>query len=212
MSGFELNKIAGAVLLAGLIAMVVGTIADALYHPELSPEKRGFQIVVEDGATPATEKPKEEVIDIAALINSADVGAGKKLSKKCTACHSFDKGGANKVGPALWGVLGRAKGAGNGYNYSDAIMAKGGDWDYDALFAFLQKPKAFVPGTKMAFAGIKKPKDVASLILFMRDQNDAPIALPVATPVSAVETPEAEAASEVLAEEPQENVNTPEEL
>lgn len=185
MSGFEWNKIAGAVLLAGLIAMVVGTVADALYQPVFKPEKRGFSVAVQEdvitaGGTPA----KEEVIDVPTLLASAQAETGQKVSKKCATCHSFDPDGKNLVGPGLWGVVGRPKGAHAGFTYSEDMKAKGGNWDYNALFTFLKAPKKFMPGTKMAFAGISKPQDIADLVAFLRTLSPNPVPLPAPTPAS----------------------------
>lgn len=184
MSGFEWNKIAGAVLLAGLIAMVVGTVADALYQPVLTPEKRGFEVAVEEtqsAGTGAATAKVEEVIDIPALLAAANPESGQKVSKKCAACHSFDKGGPNRVGPDLWDIVGREKATHGGFTYSEAMKGKGGNWDYDALFTFLRTPKAFIPGTKMAFAGIAKPTEVADLVSYLRTLSDSPAPLPKAT-------------------------------
>ena len=184
MSGFELNKIAGAVLLAGLIAMVTGTVADKLYKPDFS-KKRGFQVAVEEGAsTEVVASQEEEKIDIAALLNAASVDAGKAISKKCETCHNLEKGGANKVGPALWGIVGHPRGVHEGFSYSDAMKSKGGNWSYEDLFTFIKKPNDLVPGTKMAFAGIKKPQDIANLVSYLRTLSDSPVPLPVAAPAA----------------------------
>ena len=115
----------------------------------------------------------------------ADLGAGEKLSKKCSACHVFDAGGQNKVGPALWNVVDRPLGASEGYAYSDALAGFGGAWDYAALNAFLAKPKGYISGTKMNFAGLKKPQDRANLIAWMRAKADSPAALPSADDIAA---------------------------
>ena len=115
----------------------------------------------------------------------ANLGAGEKLSKKCSACHVFDAGGQNKVGPALWNVVDRPLGASEGYAYSDALAGFGGAWDYAALNAFLAKPKGYISGTKMNFAGLKKPQDRANLIAWMRAKADSPAALPSADDIAA---------------------------
>jgi cytochrome c len=180
MSGFEWNKIAAAILLAGLIAMVVGTVTEALYEPELKPEKRGYQVAVTEEAPgkAGAEAEKEAPVDIPALLASANLEAGKASAAKCAACHDFAKGGANKVGPALWSVVGRAKASHEGYSYSDALKAKGGNWSFEDLFAFVHNPKTFVPGTKMGFAGISKPQEVANVVVYLRSLSDSPAALP----------------------------------
>lgn len=180
MSPFEINKIAGAILLSGLIAMVVGKVADGLYHPVTEIEKRGFSVAVAEApAAAGAEAPKEEVLDIPALMAKADVAAGQEQFKKCAACHTPEKGGAHKVGPNLWGVLGGHKAHAADYAYSKIFMErKGESWDYAALFSFLHKPKNAMPGTKMAFAGIAKPEDRANLIAYIRSLSDSPKPLP----------------------------------
>lgn len=182
MSGFEWNKIAGAVLLAGLIAMVVGTVADSLYQPKLSPKKRGYQVAVESTDKGGAEgAAKEEAVDVAALLAAAKPDDGKKVLKKCETCHSVDKDGPNKIGPTLWDIVGREKGKHEGFSYSDGMKSKGGNWDYDALFAFLKLPKNYVQGTKMTFAGMSKPQDIANLVSYLRTLSDSPVALPKPT-------------------------------
>jgi len=171
MNDLEGNKIVACVLVAGLIAMLSGKVADALYHPDLAPEKRGYQVDVSSAslAAPGAQKAAEEVvIDIAALLASAQIDIGKKISKKCVSCHSFDKGGKHGVGPGLWGVVGASKAAKGDYSYSKGLNAVGGSWDNASLFAFLKKPRKFAPGTKMSFAGFRKPEDIANLVAYLR--------------------------------------------
>jgi cytochrome c len=175
MSGFELNKIAGSILLASLVAMVAGTIVNVLYKPNLHPKQRGYEVAVSHNSDTESSVAPEVPLDIPALMKAANADAGEAIIKKCTACHSLDKGGPNKVGPHLWNVIGRAKGVVEGYNYSAAMLAKGGKWDYDDLFHMLHKPSKFLPGTKMSFAGISKPEDVANVIEYLRlKAHDAP--------------------------------------
>jgi cytochrome c len=122
---------------------------------------------------------------ILAMIADADLGAGEKVSKKCSACHVFDAGGKNKIGPALWNIVNRPMGAADGYAYSTELAGFGGNWDYQSLNAFLVKPKAYISGTKMNFGGLKKPKDRANLIAWMREKADSPAALPTAEDIAA---------------------------
>lgn len=181
MNGLEFNKLAAAVLVAGLLAMIFGNVADLLYNPEI-PQQRGFQVAVTDepapGATAAAEVAPLTADDINKLILAANEQAGADQMKKCTACHALEKGGANKVGPGLWNVVNAAKGHHEGYAYSKALLEKGGNWDYESLFHFLQSPKKYINGTKMGFAGFNKPEDVANVIAHLRNLNDNPPPLP----------------------------------
>jgi len=170
MKNLETNKIAAAIFLAGLLALLSGKIADGLYHPVEDPDQRGYQVeVAAEGDTGATEKEEEEPIDIAALMEAASADSGSKVFKKCAACHTIEQGGPHRVGPNLAGVVGADKGHHNDYSYSDALKAKGGKWTEEDLFHFLHKPKDYLPGTKMTFAGIKKPEQIADLIEFLKN-------------------------------------------
>jgi len=169
----EFNKIFGALLTAGIIASFAGFMAShVLYHPRL-PAEHAYKVeVAEDtgtgvaSAAPAVAEPIDE------LLKTADAAKGQKLSSVCASCHTFDAGGANKIGPNLHGIIG-AKHAHNGsFAYSDAMKAKNGEkWDYDALNRFLWSPKKTVPGTKMTFAGMKKAEDRANLIKWLETQK-----------------------------------------
>jgi cytochrome c len=169
MSGFELNKLIASILLASLIAMLVGTLVNILYKPALSPTKRGYQVAVtEDAGAATTNAEPEAPVDIPALMKLANAEAGQNIAKKCLACHSFDKGGPHKIGPNLWSIVGEKKGVRAGYQFSAAMIAKGGVWDEDSLFHFLHKPRLFVPGTKMSFVGLDKPEDIVNVIAFLK--------------------------------------------
>lgn len=168
MSGIELNKIAAAILLASLIAMLTGFIANILYKPNLQPKNRGFSVeVTEDSHNEAATAPEAE-IDIKELMKNANAEAGKEITKKCLACHSLDKDGPNKIGPHLWNVAGAEKAQNTTYKYSSAMKSKGGTWDDESLFHLLHKPSQFIPGTKMSFAGLSKPQDIANVILYLK--------------------------------------------
>ncbi len=173
------NKIAAAILVAGLVGMGSGFVANLLYHPQELAEN-AYPISL-DGATDVADAEEEAPAGpepITDLLASADIAKGEKLSRKCTACHAFDKGGANKTGPGLWNVVGAGKGQHDGFKYSSALVDSGGEWDYDSLNHFLWKPKDYIAGTKMNFAGFKKPQDRADIIAWMREQADSPIPLP----------------------------------
>lgn len=183
MDSFELNKIAGAVLLALLVVMGLGIVSDVIFEPH-HPEKPGYEIAVateEGGATEVAEAGKEEIVPIGTRLVEASVESGEKSVKKCAACHNFEKGAANKVGPALWDVVGRKPGGHEGFGYSAAMTAFGdqaGSWTYEELDQFLTNPKAHVSGTSMSFAGLKKPDERADVIAYLRSLSDNPQPLP----------------------------------
>ncbi len=186
MDTMKLNKIAAAILLAGVVAMTTGFVT-RLIHPaaggghggDSHDEKRILAAYVQEGEShgAAAEAPSGPE-PIAPLLASADVAEGEKVFKKCQACHTADKGGANKVGPALYGVVGNDIATHDGFSYSDALQGLPGDWTYDALNHFLYKPKDYANGTKMAFAGLSRASDRAAVIAYLRSQDDSPEALP----------------------------------
>lgn len=186
MSSIENNKILAAVLCAGITAMLAGFVADKV----ISPEKLEKDAVEIEGSADAHggghEASKPQLPDpIMALLASASVEKGAKISKACAACHSFEKGGAVKQGPNLYGIVGAPVAAKADFAYSDALKEKGGNWDYDSLNNFFWKPKKYISGTKMNFAGLKKAEDRASLIAWLRAQSDAPAALPSEADIAA---------------------------
>ena len=175
----EWNKIFGAVLLAGLIAMLAGFASKVLVHSKPL-EKSVYVVATPEGAAPAADKGAAPAgpAPIAPLLAAASPENGQKVAKACAACHSFDKGGANKVGPNLYGTVGAPKGHIQGFSYSDALVKTGGSWTYDELNKFLYDPKAYAPGTKMTFAGLKKDDDRAAVIAYLRSLADSPQPLP----------------------------------
>ncbi len=181
MNSFELNKIAGAVLAAALAVVVVNAVADVAISPSY-PEKVAYAIDTgaEEASASASSAAAEEGPSLGALLASADMGKGEKVFKKCSACHTVDDGGANKIGPNLYAILDRPKGGHGGFGYSDALIAKGGNWTYEDLDAFLKKPKDYIKGTKMSFAGLKKPADRANLIAYLRSLGTGDTPLPAA--------------------------------
>lgn len=181
MDSFTLNKVAGAVLGVLILVMGVGFVSDIIFHPTI-PGKPGYEIVVasaEDATSEVEAVP--EVAPISERIVEASAEDGEKVAKKCAACHDFTQGGKNKVGPALWGVVGRKPGGHEGFGYSAGMMAFGeenSEWSYEALDHFLESPKNYVDGTSMSFNGLRKPEDRADLIAYLREQSDSPAPLP----------------------------------
>jgi len=181
MDSFELNKIAGAVLFAALVILGVKELGGAFYatHP---PAKQAYVVEgVEQAAAPAAAAgaPAEADPPIAELLKAASAENGQKVAKACLSCHAVEKGGANKVGPYLWGTVGSVIGThAAGFNYSAAVKGKGADgttWTFDHLYEYLKDPKGYIPGNKMAFAGVKKPKDRADLIAYLATLSDNPV-------------------------------------
>jgi cytochrome c len=159
-------------LVFGLVVLGFSVLAShALYHPK-NIVKRGFEVEIKTAEQIAKEKNAPKVIiDIAQMIANADLKAGAKVFKKCASCHTTNKNGANKVGPNLYDIFGKRKASISGFSYSDALKAKGGFWTIEDLNQWLLKPKNFVPKTKMAFAGLKKDKDRANVIAYLKQQE-----------------------------------------
>jgi cytochrome c len=178
MKNLESNKIIASILLAGLIAMLCGFFTNLFYHPKTNLEKRGYEVTVIDNSAAGQEQEEQKEIVISDLMKIASYEKGKTLSKKCAACHSFEKDGPNKVGPNLWNILGANIASKPGYSYSKALESIEGNWGYDSMYHFLNNPKKYAPGTKMSFIGLKKPDDVAAMIEFLRNNSDTPLPLP----------------------------------
>lgn len=180
MSAFEWNKVIGAILVALLVIKVADIAGDSLLHAKV-PASNAYPVAGVSPAKPGPAAPAKAEIKLAAIgpmLASASADAGAKVARKCAVCHSFDKGGPNKVGPGLWSVVGADVAAHAGYSYSPALKGKGGKWDYEALNKFLYNPRADVPGTRMGFAGIKNDAERAALIAYMRSRADNPAPLP----------------------------------
>ncbi|QGR02728.1 cytochrome c family protein [Ehrlichia ruminantium] len=172
MDGFNFNKKITAILFASFIVLFVSNVTDLLYNPSTHTEPaRGYKVDIEQeqNASVQDATAANVQVDIQALIAQANIAKGKEVSKKCVSCHTFEKGGANKVGPNLWHIVGNKKAhLGDAFNYSKAMLSAGGTWEYQDLFQFLTKPQAYVKGTRMAFAGISKPQDIADLIAYIK--------------------------------------------
>ena len=174
------NKVTAAVLSAGLLAMVAGFISDVIYKP-VPATKPGFVIAADESGgatTPVAAAQPAPPQPIAPLLASASVENGEKVAKKCVSCHTFTKGGANKIGPNLWDIVGAKPAHIDGFAYSRAMRGMDTDWDYEALNLFILKPRDFLKGTKMSFAGIKKASDRADLIAYLRSLSDNPKPMP----------------------------------
>ena len=181
MSGLEVNKILASIILAILIFTVIGHLGDLIIDIEHhEQEETAYKIDVDEVPTgDGKSVKKEEVIEpISLLLANASMENGEKLFKKCATCHNYEKGSANKVGPQLWNLINRPKANVDGFAYSKALAEYGGEWGYEELAEFLYKPKKYIKGTKMNFAGLKKVKDRADLVYFLREQSESPAPLP----------------------------------
>tara|TARA_B100000003_G_scaffold111027_1_gene99261 strand:+ start:428 stop:973 length:546 start_codon:yes stop_codon:yes gene_type:complete len=181
MDSFEINKIVASILLIALLFIGIGKVSDLVFHIDKL-ETPGYKVELpENGAINQNSEAKNDVveeIDISSLLALGDVAHGEKVFKKCSACHSINKGGENKIGPALYNVLGRQIGGVADYKYSKALLDYGKTWTFEEMNGFLRKPASYIKGTKMAFAGLRKEKDRSSVILYLNQNSDSPIPLP----------------------------------
>ncbi|MCX7281878.1 MAG: cytochrome c family protein [Alphaproteobacteria bacterium] len=186
MDSFEWNKIIGAVLGTAIFIFVVRVVAENIYEPE-KPEKPGYVVegVTEPPAGVGAAAPVAETLpDWGTVLAKADVAAGKSTGAKCEACHDLSAAKTVKIGPPLFGAVDRARASIAGFSYSAAIKSKPGNWSYDELFKFIKSPGAYIPGTKMSFAGISKIDDRINLIAYLRSNADAPAAIPAPKPAA----------------------------
>jgi cytochrome c len=185
-SSLETNKALAALLTAGIIASGSGVISRIIYHPSM-PEENAYHIEVVEGEAAGGEGAEVEATPLPVLLAAASPEAGQGDAKKCAACHSFEQGGAAKIGPPLWGVVGRDIASVGGFAYSDALVEKEGEWTFEALSGFLSNPKGWAPGTKMAFAGVKDSEDRADVLVYLRSLAESPVPLPEVTEAEAAD-------------------------
>jgi cytochrome c len=180
MYGFEINKIIAAIILTIAIVLSINKLADVIYNVKV-PEDVTYKVAKATETKEISKDDNEKAKngnDIKVFLDLGSIDHGKIVVKKCIGCHSISKGGGNKIGPALWGVIGRKIGSIGDYKYSKAMSGFGKNWDFEAMNSFLIKPKDYIKGNKMAFAGISKEKDRASVILYLNEQSDSPLPLP----------------------------------
>jgi len=175
-----MNKIIVSIVFAVILILGINKVANVIFYVE-KPEKSAYQVAsvttVASNTSTETASTSSEAGNIMALFASTSATDGAKVFKKCAACHSIAEGGANKIGPALWGVLGRTAGSVPGYKYSKAMAAYGKNWSFEEMNGFLIKPKDWIKGTKMSFAGLKNAKDRAAVILYMNENSNSPLPL-----------------------------------
>ena len=181
MSGLEVNKILAAIIMAVLIVFLITNIGDFVVNTDAK-NSSGIAYKINETDSKDSSKISEveqlEIEAISPLLSSASFEKGEKIYKKCGACHNYNKDSASKVGPNLWNIIDRPIANVDGFAYSKALAEIGGVWTYEELSNFLYKPKEYIKGTKMNFAGLKKAEDRANLILFLREQSDNPVPLP----------------------------------
>ena len=175
-----MNKIFVSILFAVILVLGINKITDVIFYVE-KPEKSAYQVAsvttVASTASAEANSSNSESGNIMALFASTSATDGAKVFKKCLACHSIAEGGGNKIGPALWGVLGRTAGSVPGYKYSKAMATHGKNWSFEEMNGFLIKPKDWIKGTKMSFVGLKNAKERAAVILYMNENTDSPLPL-----------------------------------
>ena len=179
MDSFEINKIIAAILLVALLIIGIGKLSNVIFYVE-KPKTPGYVVEVKQVSSSQDNSSElnEETIDMSALMALGDVASGEKIFKKCAACHSIVKGGKNNIGPALYNVVGRQVGSVSDYKYSKALSGYGKEWTFEELNGYLIKPAKWIKGTKMAFAGLRKDKDRASVIKYLNQNSDNPLPLP----------------------------------
>lgn len=189
MNRIDLEKFFGAALGTLVFVFAVGFLSEAIYHTDAG-AGGGYTLEEPEEGGAAVAEVEEEAVPLADLLVAASAEDGMDVVKKCSACHSFEEGGANKVGPGLYGIVGRTIGAHEGFTYSDDLAAKGAEgqvWTYEALNAFLEDPKGFAAGTKMSFAGLRKETDRADLLAYLQTLDANPVPFPAAEEAAVVD-------------------------
>jgi len=180
MDSFEINKVLGAVLGTCLALLALNIAANAVFAPH-APEKPGYEIAVQEAPAGGQKAPVQEAdAPIATRLASADLARGETSEKKCQACHTLGKGEPNRVGPNLYGIVGRPKASHPGFNYSAAMKSQKGNWTFEDLDVYLKNPREVVPGTNMTFAGISRATERADLLTYLNSKSDSPQPLPKA--------------------------------
>ena len=177
MDGFELNKIIAAILATVVVVFGINKVTDIIFTPD-KPQQSAYKVERIEPTLTSTSNTGQAAVGINELLAMGSIEHGEKVFKRCSACHMIAAGGKNMIGPNLWSILGKKTGVAPGYKYSKALAAYGKDWTFAEMNGFLIKPSAHIKGTKMAFAGLKKEKDRASVILFMNSKSDSPLPTP----------------------------------
>ena len=177
MNSFEINKVIAAILVTVLLVFGISKISNIVFHVE-KPDVQGYKVEVKTVSTSTAQEDAQNQVDISALLALGNLEQGKKVFKKCAACHSINQDGGNKIGPALYAVVGRTVGSVSDYKYSKALASYGKEWTFEELNGFLLKPSKWIKGNKMGFAGLKKDKERASVILYLNENSDSPLQLP----------------------------------
>ena len=177
MDGFELNKILAAIVATVVVVFGINKFTDILFTPD-KPQQSAYKVEKIEPALASAADVGKAAVGINELLAMGTVEHGEKIFKRCSACHMIAAGGKNMIGPNLWSIIGKKTGVATGYKYSQALAAYGKEWTFAEMNGFLIKPSAHIKGTKMAFAGLKKEKDRASVILFMNSKSDSPLPTP----------------------------------
>jgi len=187
MTSWDMNKVIGAVLASVLFILAIKMIVIPVVFYAPPPAKPGYIVQgVQETTTTASQTPAEETIpDWGTVLPKADVAAGQQAAQVCTQCHDWTKGGPDKIGPNLWGVVGRPRASKASFSYSSAMGSSHDPWTYDKLFTYLKSPSSVVPGTKMTYAGMKSEQQRINLLAFLRTQSDSPLAIPPPAPAKA---------------------------